>query len=263
MAGMNPRPGTKREDEGDIDPEYDAALSASEGGDAKPNSRSRRGRYISDSILERRRRMLDVAKAMIAEGGRDGFTIRELGRRANVSVTTIYATYGDKEGLIAASIQDYYDGLPVARARQATSVPGLLLATDMSCEAILANKPYARQYAELYFSGTLDGRIYRVIQETATSAAGQFPWLQKAVRDGDVIPGLDGEQIMGVLANQRMVVLHDWAQGRIADENLATQIKIAFLIVSRGFTRGPTQARLETELKKLLRSSGGDRSIQA
>jgi len=153
-------------------------------GEAKPRPRVRRGRYISDSILERRRRMLEVAKTMIAEGGPEGFTVRELGRRAKVSVTTIYATYGDKEGLIAAAIQDYYDSLPVARARQTTSLPGLLAAANLARDAVLANKPYARQYAELYFSGTLDPRIYKVIQETSTATAGQMPWLQKVMRDG-------------------------------------------------------------------------------
>jgi AcrR family transcriptional regulator len=223
---------------------------------AKSAPRPRRGRYISESILERRRRMLEVAKAMIAEGGSAGFTIRELGRRAKVSVTTIYATYGDKEGLIAAAIQDYYDGLPVARARQTTSLPNILAATDLARDAILANKPYARQYAELYFSGTLDARIYKVIQETATASAGQMPWLQKIMRDGDLIPGLDLGYVVTMLANQRLVVLHDWAQGRVKDEDLATATKMAFLVMMRGLTRGPTQARLEVELKKLLRTTG-------
>jgi AcrR family transcriptional regulator len=173
--------------------------------ETKTGARVRRGRYVSESILGRRRRMLEVAKAMIAEGGSAGFTIRELGRRAKVSVTTIYATYGDKEGLIAAAIQDYYDGLPLARARQTTSLPALLATTNLAREAILANKPYARQYAALYFSGTLDPRIYKVIQETATASAGQMPWLQKIMRDGDLLPGLDPDSIVTLLANQRLM----------------------------------------------------------
>ncbi|MDB5480817.1 MAG: regulatory protein TetR [Caulobacteraceae bacterium] len=252
---MSPRTLQKTPVEGqDAEPQ---AASASE---TKPTPRLRRGRYISDSILERRRRMLEVAKAMIAEGGSAGFTIRELGRRAKVSVTTIYATYGDKEGLIAAAIQDYYDGLPVARARQTTSLPGLLAATDLARDAILGNKPYARQYAELYFSGTLDARIYKVIQETATASAGQMPWLQKIMRDGDLIPGLELGYIVTLLANQRLMVLHDWAQGRVKDEDLSTATKMAFLIMMRGLTRGPTQARLEVELKKLLRTAGNGSS---
>ena len=222
----------------------------------KPAARLRRGRYISESILERRRRMLEVAKAMIAEGGSAGFTIRELGRRAKVSVTTIYATYGDKEGLIAAAIQDFFDALPVARVRPTTSLPALLAATDLARDAILANKAYARQYAELFFSGTVDPRIYKAIQDTATASNGRMPWLQKIMREGDLIPGLELGYIVASLANQGLMVLHDWAQGRIKDEDLATAIKMEFLIMMRGVTRGPTQARVESELKKLLRAAG-------
>ena len=199
--------------------------------------------------------MLEVAKVMIAEGGPEGFTIRELGRRAKVSVTTIYATYGDKEGLIAAAIQDYYDRLPVANAPPSTTLGGVLKAVDQVKEVILANKPYARQYASLFFSSTVDPRIYKVILNTATASAGQRPWFQKAMRDGDVVPGLTPEYIITLLANHRLVVLFDWAQGRIADDDLATATKRSFLIMARGVTRGPTQARVEAELKKLLRAS--------
>ena len=225
--------------------------------DGEPAIRLRRGRYISESILARRRRMLEVAKAMIAEGGPEGFTIRELGRRAKVSVTTIYATYGDKEGLIAAAIQDYYDRLSVANVQPSLGLSGVLKATDQVRDAILANKAYARQYAYLYFSSTVDPRIYKVIRDTATASAGHLPWLQKAMRDGDVIPGLEVDAIVTLLANHRLMVLFDWAQGRIPDDDLHHATKIAFLMFARGITCGPTQARVEVELRKLARASHG------
>jgi AcrR family transcriptional regulator len=223
--------------------------------EGQSRERSRRGRYISESILERRRRMLEVAKQMIAEGGEDAFTIRELGRRAKVSVTTIYATYGDKEGLIAAAIADYYEGLPTARAPQTLSLQAVLAATDSLRGAILANRAYARQYAELYFSSSVDPRVYKAIRETATASAGQGAWLQKAVREGDIVPGLDMDYITGLLANHRLMVLHDWARGRIGDDDLVNATKMNFLIMARGVTRGATQARVEAELKKLLRAT--------
>ncbi len=240
------------------EPETDPRSAGRSGAEVKSVTKSpqrpRRGRYISDSILARRRRMLEAAKQMIAEGGQDAFTIRELGRRARVSVTTIYATYGDKQGLIAAAIEDYYEGLPVARARLSASLAMQLEATDLALQATLANKPYARQYAELYFSSKLDPRIYKVIRDTATSSAGQMPWLQKAMRDGDVLPGFTAEAITTLLANHRLMVLHDWAQGRIRDEDLGLAIKTVFLVMARGLTRGSTHARVEAELKKLLRA---------
>ena len=220
-----------------------------------PDKEGRRGRYISDTILARRRRILEAAKQAIAEGGPDAFTIRELGRRAQVSVTTIYATYGDKLGLIAAAIEDYYQNLPLARAPPTTSLSALLASKDDVRSAILANPSYARQYAELYFSRSVDPRIYKVIQDTSTASGGHLPWLQKSLRDGDVAPGLSLEYLTTLFANQRLLVLHDWAQGRVSDEALGTTLKMAFLILARGVTRGATQARVDVELKRLARTA--------
>lgn len=234
-----------------------AALVATAGdrvADAQAAKRAARGRYISDSILARRRRMLEITKEMIAEGGESSFTIRDLASRANVSVTTIYAAFGDKKGLIAAAIEDYYEDLPIASAAPSTNLTTLLDFNDEVREAILSNKPYAREYAELYFSKDLDPRIMRAIQETSIRSAGCLPWLQKAMRDGDLIPGLNLKYITMLMANQRLLVLHDWAQGRISDEDMMGTTKLVFLILARGITRGATQARVEAELKKALRS---------
>jgi len=227
----------------------------SSSGNVKLEKRQQRGPYFSDSILARRRRMLDVAKQMIAEGGGESFTIRDLASRANVSVTTIYAAFGDKKGLIAAAIKDYYEDLPLARAAPKTGLTALLRFQDEAREAILANKPYAREYAELYFSKSLDQRIYKAIQETTIGAAGYLPWLEKAMRDGEMVPGIDLTHILMLMANQRLLVLHDWAQGRISDEAMTGTTKLIFLILARGVTRGATQARVETELTKLLRAA--------
>jgi hypothetical protein len=58
-----------------------------------------------------------------------------------------------------------------------------------------------------------------------------------------------------LMANQRLMVLHDWAQGRISDEDMADTTKLIFLILARGITRGATQVRVEAELKKCLRTA--------
>ena len=198
--------------------------------------------------------MLEVAKAMIAEGGPEGFTIRELGRRAKVSVTTIYASFGDKEGLLAAAIEDYYQRLPLASARPTASLPKLLAAEHVRA-AVLANKAYARQYVNLYFSSTVDPRVHKAIRDTSTAGAGHLPWIQKAMRDGDTIPGLSLETITTMLTNHRLLVLQDWAQGRLKDEDLHTAGKMAILIFARGITCGATQARVDVELRKLARAT--------
>ena len=101
----------------------------------------------------------------------------------------------------------------------------------------------------------MDPRIYKVIQDTSTASGGHLPWLQKALRDGDVTPGLSLEYLTTLFANQRLLVLHDWAQARVSDEELGTALKTAFLILARGVTRGPTQARVDAELMRLARTA--------
>ena len=203
--------------------------------------------------------MLEAAKQMIAEGGAEAFTVREMARRAQVSVTTIYATYGERLGLIAAAIEDYYQTLPLSRAPQSASLSALLASKDRVREVILADRPYASHYAELFFSRSLDPRIYKVIRDTTTAAGGHLPWLHKVIRDGDLLPGLTLDSVITLFANHRLQDLHDWANGRIADEELGTHLKISFLILARAVTRGPSQAQVEAELKKLLRTQAPSR----
>jgi AcrR family transcriptional regulator len=198
-----------------------------------------------------------VAKAMIAEGGEQGFTIREMSRRAKVSVTTVYATFGDKEGLIAAAIEDYYDNLPLSHAPPTTNITVVLTNTDLAVAAILGNKAYAEEYSALYFSRTVDPRIHKVIHDTTAAASRHLDWYQRAMRNGEVVPGLTFEAITTMHANHMMVVLNDWAQARVRDEDLATALKVAFLIMARGVTSGRSQAHAEARLRTILRTSIG------
>jgi AcrR family transcriptional regulator len=65
---------------------------------------SRRRRYTSEartqSALETRRRILAAAAALFARKGLDRVTIDEIGRRAKVAASTVYATYKSKDGIL-------------------------------------------------------------------------------------------------------------------------------------------------------------------
>ena len=219
---------------------------------AKPGETRKRGPYVSEAMLERRRRMIDVAKTMIAESGADGFTIRELTERAGVSITVVYSAYGDKEGLIAAAIQDFYERLPVA-ARPAPKALGRLLADiDESAAVILANAAYSRSLADLYFSRTVDARIYAIIHNMPIITF--QPWLEKVMAAGATVPGLSLASMCSTLANDRWSVIFDWARGRIPNGDLASAMATSFLITAAGLTAGPVRARLDAALRKTLRA---------
>ena len=78
-----------------------------------------------------------------------------------------------------------------------------------------------------------------------------------ALDAGDVAPGLGLEEIATMLANTRLLVMHDWVQGRIGDDELGFVAKRTFLLFARSIACGPTQARVDQELRKLLKSVSG------
>ena len=54
---------------------------------------------------ERRERILIAARKLIAEGGYDGLTMRDLARAARVSVPTLYNLFGGKDAILIAELE--------------------------------------------------------------------------------------------------------------------------------------------------------------
>lgn len=234
-----------------IKPVAREASSASAKAASAPRPRAKRGRYVSDSILARRARILEAAKAMIAESGEPGFTVRELAKRARVSVTTVYANFGDKEGVIASAMEDYFRGLTQAQAPVQATLSKILRATDGVRESVLENAGYARAYAAIFFSQSVDPRIYKVIARISFTAAGQGDWILRALRRGEGAPGVTEELVETMLINTRMSLLNDWARGATPEADITHVAKAAFLVLARGMTTGAAQAEAGAALERL------------
>lgn len=73
-------------------------------------SKKRKRRYDAtsraESAGETRRRILAAAKALFARRGLDQVTIHEVATRARTSVSTVYATYKSKDGILRALMQE-------------------------------------------------------------------------------------------------------------------------------------------------------------
>lgn len=218
----------------------------------------KRGPYVSDSIVERRRRMIEAARRMIAEGHASGFTVRELARQAGVSVAVIYSAYGDKEGLIAAAIEDFYRSLPMARREAPSTLAGVLRGIDAATAVVLDNVAYSRALCDLYFSRTVDARVFTAIHNIAVDMI--RPWLQHCVAEGETVPGLPFDDLCFVLARDRWSVLQAWSRGRIADDELSDATRLSFLMLAAGLSVGRIRARVDAELRKLARRRAVRRS---
>ncbi len=69
--------------------------------------------------------LVEAATALIAERGPDGFTLREVARRARVSHAAPYRHFRDRDDLLAAVVEQGFDGLrrAVTRAKSSPASP--------------------------------------------------------------------------------------------------------------------------------------------
>lgn len=85
------------------------------------------GAAVGD-LTDARQRALAAARVVFGREGFDGATIEAIAAEANVGLATIYRHFGDKEGLVAAFIED----LPPRRAlREGASRPSADLRGDL------------------------------------------------------------------------------------------------------------------------------------
>ena len=58
------------------------------------------------NVAARRQHILESARTLLAEDGRDGLSMRKLAREADLSVTTLYNLVGSREDILRALIED-------------------------------------------------------------------------------------------------------------------------------------------------------------
>src|SRR3546814_17808545 len=62
-------------------------------------------------MAERRQRILYEVRKLVNEAGLEGFSMREISKRANVAPKTLYNAFGDRDRLIACAIREVYDAV--------------------------------------------------------------------------------------------------------------------------------------------------------
>lgn len=195
----------------------------------RPRGIGRPRKYSTPLIEARRRRILDETKKLIGEVGSDGFTLRELGQRADVSVTTIYNIFGDKEGVIAHALREFHAGIKLNLPGQGSNLAAYCRTICDTTAVVLENRTYALALADLYFSRSLSATLFDVIRMMPLQVF--VHWLWMAEREG-LLNGLvsprDAEM---TFANMEWASVKDWGAGRISDDRLAEVRQRSFLVV--------------------------------
>jgi len=207
--------------------------------------------YRSASIYERRRRVLAVARKMIAEHGFSGFNVRELCARAGIAQKTLYNAFGSKENVVAMAIRQYQADFNerVAYQHDPVSVIGRLERAIKVHSRNLEIRPYTTAIMAVYNSPTADRAIRTAIRELAYT--GITPWAMALRRRRQFSEGVTMEAYIQLSVTAQYAVLTDWCVGEIEDMDLVDRVCGAALIILLGTTRGQTLRDARTWLHHL------------
>jgi AcrR family transcriptional regulator len=188
-----------------------------------------RRKYTSPLMTQRRQRVVDTAHVILGEGGVAALTIQRLSQEAEVAPRTIYRMFGDKEGVIFATVADR---LQEVRAHLARRQPEYTLDVvfdelDWMVSEMRRDAEYARVVIGFYFS--MEPRE-NAIKELRSVAYNRFRnWLDREIRNGNTETRLDLERIAQEFVSKEFVVYRRWALGTLDDAACRLELHCNFL----------------------------------
>ncbi len=211
------------------------------------------------NVAARRQRILDSARALLAEDGPEGLSMRKLARQAGLSVTTLYNLIGSRETILQALIHDSTERLGGAAPKTRKTRDPLRRAPralDSMLSYMIENGAVLRPLIVAEFS------TGRFLQKLGQQDQGKnFLHFKRTVRDaiGEAIAcgklreavGLDflEEQLYASLE----LALDRWAFGFFDDETFRLRSLGGFYLGLLAFAEPELRPRLERELRRVER----------
>jgi AcrR family transcriptional regulator len=199
---------------------------------------------------ERKRRILEVARVLIAERGFDGVTMRDLADQSLVSVPTLYNLFGGKSQLLSAAVQSNFARM-IGSADSHGDLQGLdklISLTRMFSPHLLAQPEFARSIMG-FFVVAADSTVLRdfVARELTQQLVVA---LEQMKRKRQLVAWVDTWVLGERIATQMLMTSLEWAHRRLSDESVGSAILFGTAALLLGFTRGKAVAELETLIKR-------------
>lgn len=213
-------------------------------GGAGANARVR-GPYASPLMADRKRRILDEAQALLDESGVEGFTVRELSRRAEVAQRTLYNVFGSKEDIIIAIIELQYEPLKLSMAPLEMTIESIIERQKAVTKWVMQRRRYAGAMASAYFALKSDPRIHEFLERLWRVGSGAWLYDDRVEQLLVPIAASQRDALAALLVNSGYANVGDWAAGRISDAEFQRRALSNPLLICRNWFRPLMRTRLD------------------
>ncbi|HYE50260.1 MAG TPA: TetR/AcrR family transcriptional regulator [Azospirillaceae bacterium] len=206
--------------------------------------------YSSPAIHERRRRILDETRKLIAEKGLAAFSMDEICKRADVSKRTLYNAFQTKERMIAMAIHEYFDRY-ISRLPYTTE-PGTLHRNIERMVFVVQRNRQIRNYISaimsIYFSLDADGDIWRTMHSMAVTP--NLQWIEALHAKRQLQPWVEPKRLADDIVRFEYTIIYDWCRGHVSDEMIIPNLVMTYLTLMAGATRGTARKEIEAMLQQ-------------
>jgi AcrR family transcriptional regulator len=206
---------------------------------------------------ERRRRILDVARQLIATQGYEGLTMRDLAEKSLVSVPTLYNLFRGKNELLLEAVESYFVDL-MRHAEQAQAQEGLSKIISV-VETLGRETPRHAAYARslmAFFGSVWDaGGLHQIATRRLTEEL--VGALEQMQRKRQLATWADPRALGARLASQLSITTFEWARDQLNDAGLRGTMLYGTGVTLLGLARGKAAARLERLAREHQASAAG------
>jgi AcrR family transcriptional regulator len=208
-------------------------------------------------MADRRGRILHETRRLINEEGLEGFSMRELSKRANVAPKTLYNAFGDRDRLIGLAVREMYDAVRqnVKFKTSDRTLPGLLDRAIILNRGNLKARNYAKAVATIYFAPGTHSDLRQILQEMAVGNTSE--WLEDLRAKGQLHDWVDIEHLTRHMANMEYGLILDWATGRVNDSEYLFRFAEIVLFSALAATSGEVHEMAE----KMMASMAETREV--
>jgi len=203
---------------------------------------------VTEQKMERRNRMLEATRALIAQRGYSEITVKDLAEACRVSVPTIYNTFGGKDELIGEAVRTNFAQV-MSRVETELTEKGwqrLLSLVEQSAAEMNRLPEYHRSLIG-YFAGAVGGHglsetIARLLADEIEVALQEMRSARQIVDWVDL--SVLAEQIAGVC----VIAAVEWALGLHGGEGLAAAMTFGTAMLVLGVARGKAKDGLRERI---------------